>query len=117
MPLLASRLSRIQPSPTLAMTARAAELKAQGQDIISLSAGEPDFPTPEHIQQAATKAMAEGITRYTAVEGLVGLRKAIQDKFKRDNHLTYEVDQITVSNGASMSFLTLFWQRWGREMR
>lgn len=100
MDLLASRLKRIHPSPTLAMTARAAELKAQGQDIISLSAGEPDFDTPDHIKQAAIDALAKGMTKYTPVEGMLGLRKAIQEKFLRDNQLSYGVDQITVGNGA-----------------
>src|SRR5476651_253363 len=100
MTLLASRLNRIQPSPTLAMTAKAVELKAQGQDIISLSAGEPDFDTPDPIKQAARQAMDQGMTKYTAVEGLLALRKAIQKKFARDNQLTVGVDQITVANGA-----------------
>lgn len=108
MTLLARRLSLIQPSPTLVMTARAAELKAQGQDIISLSAGEPDFDTPEPIKQAAIKAMSEGKTKYTAVEGLLPLRKAIQDKLSRDNQLTYGVDQITVGNGAKQIIFNAF---------
>lgn len=98
--LAADRLKRIRPSPTLAMTAKAAELKAAGKDIISLSAGEPDFDTPDHIKQAAMEAMKEGMTRYTPVEGLVALRKAIQEKFLRDNQLAFTVDQITVGNGA-----------------
>jgi len=100
MTLLASRLSRIHPSPTLAMTARAAELKAQGQDIISLSAGEPDFATPDYVKEAAVRAIADEVTRYTAVEGLLGLRKVIQQKFAWDNGLAFEVDQIIVGNGA-----------------
>lgn len=108
MTLLAGRLARIQASPTLAMTARAAELKAQGKDIISLSAGEPDFDTPEHIKQAARDAMAKGMTKYTAVEGLLPLRKAIQDKLSRENSLTYAVDQITVGNGAKQIIFNAF---------
>jgi aspartate aminotransferase len=108
MSFLARRLSLVQPSPTLAMTARAAELKAQGQDIISLSAGEPDFDTPEHIKQAAIQAMAEGKTKYTAVEGLLPLRKAIQEKLLRDNQLTYGTDQITVGNGAKQVIFNAF---------
>lgn len=108
MSLLAQRLSLIKPSPTLVMTARAAELKAQGQDVISLSAGEPDFDTPEHIKQAAIKAMSEGKTKYTAVEGLLLLRKVIQEKFLRDNQLTYGVDQITVGNGAKQVIFNAF---------
>jgi len=100
MDFLAGRLKCIHPSPTLAMTAKAAELKANGQDIISLSAGEPDFDTPDHIKQGAIEAMAKGQTKYTPVEGMLALRKAIQAKFLADNQLTYGVDQITVSNGA-----------------
>jgi aspartate aminotransferase len=98
--LLANRLKRIRPSPTLAMTAKATELKAKGHDIISLSAGEPDFDTPDHIKQAAVQAMKEGMTKYTPVEGVLALRKAIQEKFLRDNQLTFAKDQITIGNGA-----------------
>jgi aspartate aminotransferase len=100
MNLLAGRLKRISPSPTLAMTAKALELKAKGQDIISLSAGEPDFDTPDHIKQAAVEALAKGMTKYTPVEGMAALRKAIQEKFLRDNRLTFALDEITVGNGA-----------------
>lgn len=99
MSFLAARLSRIQPSPTLAITAKAAALKAEGKDIISLSAGEPDFDTPETIKQAAIQAMAQGQTKYTAVDGTVPLKKAIQQKLKNDNSLSYDLDQITVSTG------------------
>lgn len=99
MSFLAARLSRIQPSPTLAMNAMAAALKAQGKDVISLSAGEPDFDTPDTIKQAAIQAMAQGQTKYTAVDGIAPLKKAIQEKLKRDNGLAYDLDQITVSNG------------------
>lgn len=100
MDFLAGRLKRVQPSPTLAMNARAAELKSQGRNIISLSAGEPDFDTPDHIKEAAVQAMNDGMTKYTAVEGLLSLRKAIQEKLLKDNQLSYETDQITVGNGA-----------------
>lgn len=100
MNLLAGRLKRMRPSPTLTMTAKAAELKAKGHDIISLSAGEPDFDTPDHIKQAAIQAMKEGMTKYTPVEGMLALRKAIQEKFLRDNRLTFAKDEITVGNGA-----------------
>ena len=108
MSILAHRLSLVQPSPTLAMTARATELRAQGRDIINLSAGEPDFDTPEHIKQAGIQAIAQGMTKYTAVEGLLPLRKAIQEKFLRDNQLTYGVDQITVGNGAKQVIFNAF---------
>ena len=97
---LAGRLKRIHPSPTLAMNAKAKQLKAEGKDIISLSAGEPDFDTPDHIKEAAWDAMTKGLTKYTAVEGTVELRKAIQQKFLKDNDLSFDLDQITVGNGA-----------------
>lgn len=85
----------------------ARELKAQGHDVISLSLGEPDFDTPDHIKEAAKKALDEGYTKYTPVPGLVELRKAIQTKFKRDNKLDFEVTQIVVSNGAKQSIANL----------
>ncbi|HEY6334395.1 MAG TPA: pyridoxal phosphate-dependent aminotransferase [Alphaproteobacteria bacterium] len=99
MSFLASRLARIKPSPTIAVTTKAAELKAAGRDVIGLGAGEPDFDTPEHIKEAAAKAMREGKTKYTAVNGIIELRKAISAKFKRENGLDYTPDQITVGCG------------------
>jgi aspartate aminotransferase len=99
MTFLAHRLLNIKPSPTLAMTAKAAKMKAEGRSILSLSAGEPDFDTPESIKQAAQEAMAQGLTKYTPVDGLPALKKAIQQKFLRDNQLTYDLSEITVSNG------------------
>lgn len=97
--MLAQRLSFIKPSPTLAMSAKASQMKAQGIDVINLSAGEPDFDTPDFIKQAATKAMANGMTKYTAVDGLPALKQAIQKKFLNDNQLSYEPDQLIVSTG------------------
>ncbi len=105
--LLSDRVQRIKPSPTLAVTARAAELRAAGQDIIGLGAGEPDFDTPEHIKQAAIKAIQDGFTKYTAVDGTAGLKKAIINKFARDNGLEYRPDQILVSCGGKQSFYNL----------
>ncbi len=99
MPFLADRLSRIKPSPTLAVSAKAKELKAQGKDIISLGVGEPDFDTPEWIRDAAKSALDAGQTRYTEVEGTPELRKAIAAKFKRDNGLDYKADEIIVGTG------------------
>ncbi len=99
MAFLAARLDRIKPSATLVVTAKAAELKAAGRDIIGLGAGEPDFDTPEHIKEASYKAIAEGQTKYTAVDGTPALKDAIREKFKRENELDYARDQITVSNG------------------
>lgn len=99
MSIVADRLSRIKPSPTIAVTMKAAELKAAGKDIIGLGAGEPDFDTPDFIKDAAKKAMDEGKTKYTAVDGTPELKDAIIAKFKRDNNLTYARDQITVGTG------------------
>jgi aspartate aminotransferase len=99
MSFLADRLSRIKPSPTLAMTKRALEMKAAGRDVIGLSAGEPDFDTPPNIQEAAITAMRRGETRYTAVDGTPQLKQAVAAKFKRENGLTYAPNQITVGTG------------------
>ena len=104
---LSDRVLSIKPSPTLAVTNRAAELKAAGKDIIGLGAGEPDFDTPEHIKAAAIKAIENGFTKYTAVDGTAGLKKAIIAKFKRDNGLDYQPNQILVSSGGKQSFFNL----------
>ena len=104
---LAKRVQRVKPSPTLAVTARVAELRAAGKDIIGLGAGEPDFDTPDHIKAAAIKAINEGFTRYTAVDGTPALKKAIIAKFKHDNGLDYDLDQILVSCGGKHSFFNL----------
>ncbi len=99
MAFISDRLARIKPSPTIAMTTRAADLRAQGRDIISLSAGEPDFDTPENIRDAAKAAIDAGHTRYTAVDGTPSLKRAIADKFARENGLDYAPAQITVGTG------------------
>ena len=104
---LSSRVQAVKPSPTLAITARAAALRAEGKDVIGLGAGEPDFDTPEHIKDAARKAIAEGKTKYTAVDGTASLKQAIIDKFRRDNDLDYAADQILVSCGGKQSFYNL----------
>ncbi|MDX1498070.1 MAG: pyridoxal phosphate-dependent aminotransferase, partial [Salinisphaeraceae bacterium] len=104
---LSERVQRIKPSPTLAVTARAAELRAAGKDIIGLGAGEPDFDTPEHIKAAAIKALDEGFTKYTPVGGTPGLKQAIIDKLQRDNGLSYEAGQILVSCGGKQSYFNL----------
>lgn len=104
---LSHRVLSIKPSPTLAVTARAAALKAAGKDIVGLGAGEPDFDTPEHIKQAAIKAIQDGFTKYTAVDGTPGLKKAIVAKFKRENDFDYETSQILVSCGGKQSFYNL----------
>ncbi|MEW5056484.1 aspartate aminotransferase [Cycloclasticus sp. 46_83_sub15_T18] len=104
---LSQRVQRIKPSPTLAVTARAAALRAAGQDIIGLGAGEPDFDTPEHIKQAARDAINTGKTKYTAVDGTVELKTAIINKLKNDNQLSYQADQVLVSCGGKQSFFNL----------
>ncbi|MBP7178552.1 MAG: pyridoxal phosphate-dependent aminotransferase, partial [Moraxellaceae bacterium] len=104
---LSDRVLSIKPSPTLAVTNKAAELKAAGKDIIGLGAGEPDFDTPEHIKAAATEAIAKGFTKYTAVDGTPGLKKAIIAKFKRDQGLDYAPNQILVSCGGKQSFFNM----------
>ncbi|HHQ69682.1 MAG TPA: pyridoxal phosphate-dependent aminotransferase [Halothiobacillaceae bacterium] len=104
---LSDRVSRVRPSPTLAVTAKAAELRAAGRDIISLGAGEPDFDTPHHIRQAAIRAIEDGFTRYTAVEGIVELRKAIAAKLSNEQGLDYGLDQIIVSTGGKQSIYNL----------
>ncbi|WP_111496612.1 MULTISPECIES: pyridoxal phosphate-dependent aminotransferase [Marinobacter] len=104
---LSNRVQAIKPSPTLAVTNKAAELRAAGQDIIGLGAGEPDFDTPDHIKAAAIEAIKGGQTKYTAVDGTPGLKKAIIEKFKRDNGLDYEANQILVSSGGKQSFFNL----------
>ena len=103
----AQRAANIKPSPTLAVTAKAAELKAAGRDIIALSAGEPDFDTPEHIKEAAIKAIRDGKTKYTAAGGTPELKQAIADKFRRENNLDYQPEQILVSCGAKHSIYNL----------
>lgn len=104
---LSSRVQAIKPSPTLVVTARAAKLKAEGRDIIGLGAGEPDFDTPQHIKDAAIDAINRGFTKYTAVSGTPSLKKAIIDKFKRDNGLEYTAKQVLVSCGGKQSFFNL----------
>ena len=104
---LAHRLQQVKPSPTLSVAAKAAELRAQGLDIIGLGTGEPDFDTPQHIKDAAIAAINAGFTKYTAVEGIPELRKAIIEKFARDNSLTYELNQILVSCGGKQSIYNL----------
>ena len=105
--VLAERARRLQPSPTLAVTARAAELKAQGHDIIGLGAGEPDFDTPNHIKEAAIRAIHAGQTKYTAVGGTPSLKRAVIAKFRRENGLEYQPSQVLVSCGGKQSFFNL----------
>jgi Aspartate/tyrosine/aromatic aminotransferase len=104
---LSARVQHIKPSPTLSLTARAAELCAAGRDIIGLVAGEPDFDTPDHIKAAAIRAIHEGFTKYTSVDGMPSLKAAIIDKFERDNALHFAPNQILVSCGGKQSFYNL----------
>ncbi len=102
-----SRAQSVKPSPTLSVTARAAALKAAGRDILSLAAGEPDFDTPEFIKEAAVRALKNGLTKYTAVDGTPGLKNAIVEKFARENSLDYAADQVLVSCGCKHSIYNL----------
>jgi len=104
---LSNRVQAIKPSPTLAVTARAAKLKAEGKDIIGLGAGEPDFDTPQHIKDAAIAAINKGLTKYTAVGGTPSLKNAIVAKFKRENNFDFEAKQVLVSCGGKQSFFNL----------
>mgnify|MGYP001235199483 FL=1 len=108
MSIVAASLSRIKPSPTIAVTQLAAELKRAGRDVIGLGAGEPDFDTPDFIKEAAIAAIRAGDTKYTAVDGTPELKKAISAKFERENGLTYGVDEITVGTGGKQVLYNAF---------
>lgn len=105
--VLADRTYQVKPSPTLAVAAKAAQMRAEGLDVIGLGAGEPDFDTPPHIKKAAIDAINAGFTKYTAVDGIAELKQAIKDKFKRDNGLEYQLNQILVSVGGKQSIYNL----------
>ncbi|STX49984.1 aspartate aminotransferase [Legionella busanensis] len=104
---LANRVQQVKPSPTLAVAAKATQMQAQGLDIVNLGTGEPDFDTPNHIKEAAIAAINAGFTKYTAVDGIPELKQAIRDKFKRDNGLDYQLNQILVSVGGKQSIYNL----------
>ena len=108
MSIISDTLKRIKPSPTIAVTQKARELRAAGKDVIGLGAGEPDFDTPENIKRAAIKAIRGGDTKYTAVDGTPALKKAIIKKFKRENNLNYKIDQITVGTGGKQVLYNTF---------
>ena len=108
MSVLSTTLSRVKPSPTIAMTTKAQELKAAGRDVIGLSAGEPDFDTPQNIKDAAIAAINAGKTKYTAVDGIPELKQAICDKFRRENGLSYEPSQVTVGTGGKQVLYNAF---------
>lgn len=106
--ILSDRVKQVKLSPTLAISKKASELQAAGKDIISLSVGEPDFDTPKHIKAAGIKAIEEGFTKYTAVDGIPNLKKAIINKFSKENQLTYQNKQIVVSNGVKHGLYNFF---------
>ena len=108
MSIISDSLKRIKPSPTIAVTQKARELRAAGKDVIGLGAGEPDFDTPDNVKNAAIKAIKSGDTKYTAVDGTPALKKAITDKFKRENKLNYSTDQITVGTGGKQVLYNAF---------
>ena len=108
MSIVSNSLKRIKPSPTMAVTSKAREMRAAGKDIIGLGAGEPDFDTPDNIKEAAIEAIRKGDTKYTAVDGTPALKKAIKNKFSRENGLSYELDQITVGTGGKQVLYNAF---------
>jgi aspartate aminotransferase len=108
MSIVSNSLKRIKPSPTMAVTSKAREMRAAGKDIIGLGAGEPDFDTPDNIKEAAIEAIRKGDTKYTAVDGTPALKKAIKNKFLRENGLSYELDQITVGTGGKQVLYNTF---------
>ena len=108
MSIISDSLKRIKPSPTIAVTQKTRELKAAGKDVIGLGAGEPDFDTPDNIKEAAIKAIKDGDTKYTAVDGTPALKKAILEKFERENNLKYSTEQITVGTGGKQVLYNTF---------
>ena len=108
MSIVSNSLKRIKPSPTIAVTSKAREMRAAGKDVIGLGAGEPDFDTPDNIKEAAIQAIKRGDTKYTAVDGTPALKKAIKQKFSRENNLTYELDEISVGTGGKQVLYNAF---------
>ncbi|MBF0220363.1 MAG: pyridoxal phosphate-dependent aminotransferase [Gammaproteobacteria bacterium] len=106
-PHISNRIQKVKPSATLAISAAAKQMRAEGRDVIGLGAGEPDFDTPDHIKAAAIKAIQDGFTKYTAVDGIPSLKEAVIDKFKRDNQLHYNADQVIVANGGKQNIYNM----------
>lgn len=106
--ILSKRVSKLSPSVTLSIEAKARELQGRGVDVVSFGAGEPDFDTPSHVKEAAIQALRDGLTKYTPAQGLLNLRKAISEKFERENGLDYSPDQIVVSCGAKHALYNIF---------
>ena len=109
MTFLSATLDRVKPSPTIAVTTKAQELRAAGRDVIGLGAGEPDFDTPEHIKSAGKDAIDQGKTKYTPPQGTPALRQAIVDKFKRENGLDYKTNQVSVGVGGKQVIFNAFY--------
>ena len=105
---LSDCVNRINESPTLAITAKAAKLKSEGKDVIALAAGEPDFDTPDFIKEVAIQAIKDGLTKYTPVSGLPSLKKAVIKKFKRDNKLDYEMSEVIIGVGGKQCIFNFF---------
>ena len=108
MSIVSNSLKRVKPSPTMAVTSKAREMRAAGKDVIGLGAGEPDFDTPDNIKKAAIKAIKRGDTKYTAVDGTQALKKAVQKKFKRENNLKFKLDEISVGTGGKQVLYNAF---------
>ena len=108
MSIVSNTLKRIKPSPTIAVTSKAREMRAAGRDVIGLGAGEPDFDTPDNIKEAAIEAIKKGDTKYTAVDGTPALKKAIQEKFQKENNLSYNLEQISVGTGGKQVLYNAF---------
>tara|TARA_A100001015_G_C14797666_1_gene635607 strand:+ start:60 stop:665 length:606 start_codon:yes stop_codon:yes gene_type:complete len=108
MSIVSNSLKRVKPSPTMAVTSKAREMRAAGKDVIGLGAGEPDFDTPDNIKKAAIKAIKQGDTKYTAVDGTQALKKAVQKKFKRENNLKFKLDEISVGTGGKQVLYNAF---------
>ena len=108
MSIISDSLKRVKPSPTISVTQKVRELRAAGKDVIGLGAGEPDFDTPLNIKNAAIRAIKKGDTKYTAVDGTPALKRAIVNKFKRENKLNYSIDQITVGSGGKQVIYNAF---------
>ncbi len=108
MSIVSNSLKRIKPSPTIAVTSKAREMRAAGRDVIGLGAGEPDFDTPDNIKKAAIEAIEKGDTKYTAVDGTPELKKAIKQKFFKENNLSYDLDQISVGTGGKQIIYNAF---------
>ena len=106
--MISKKAAAVSPSPTLAIDAKFKEMKANGEDVVGFGCGEPDFDTPQYIKDAAIKAIQDGFTKYTPASGTLDLKKAVAEKFKKDNGLEYEAKNVVISNGAKHSLVNAF---------